>query len=257
MICSNNSFLDVAFNVILKCGFGSWLFSEYLHIINLCSRKYEYETILLSIRSLFCRYSLSINGHILDQLGEGVEEAGGYYSQLVQEYDAIILSPTTVTEKFSFPASQEPGANQPLHILIAKSPISPNQIPIPHTEATSKVIIFADNETAVEPEMVQKGIETVVLDQINLNAVLEYCKRQGLCSILLDLRGNFGYFEDLLKQSLEENLLQKVVVEVLPFWSTNEEEGLPLALKNLRKGIRLKNITSRNSNDSVVLEGYP
>ncbi|RVW30620.1 Riboflavin biosynthesis protein PYRD, chloroplastic [Vitis vinifera] len=203
------------------------------------------------------RYSLSINGHILDQLGEGVEEAGGYYSQLVQEYDAIILSPTTVTEKFSFPASQEPGANQPLHILIAKSPISPNQIPIPHTEATSKVIIFADNETAVEPEMVQKGIETVVLDQINLNAVLEYCKRQGLCSILLDLRGNFGYFEDLLKQSLEENLLQKVVVEVLPFWSTNEEEGLPLALKNLRKGIRLKNITSRNSNDSVVLEGYP
>lgn len=202
------------------------------------------------------RYSLSINGHILDQLGEGVEEAGGYYSQLVQEYDAIILSPTTVTEKFSFPASQELGANQPLQILIAKSPISANQIPIPHTQATSKVIIFADNETAVEPEMVQKGIETVVLDQINLNAVLEYCKRQGLCSILLDLRGNFGYFEDLLKQSLEENLLQKVVVEVLPFWSTNEEEGLPLALKNLRKGIRLKNITSRNSNDSVVLEGY-
>lgn len=192
----------------------------------------------------------------MDQLGEGVEEAGGYYSQLVQEYDAIILSPTTVTEKFSFPASQELGANQPLQILIAKSPISANQIPIPHTQATSKVIIFADNETAVEPEMVQKGIETVVLDQINLNAVLEYCKRQGLCSILLDLRGNFGYFEDLLKQSLEENLLQKVVVEVLPFWSTNEEEGLPLALKNLRKGIRLKNITSRNSNDSVVLEGY-
>ena len=81
---------------------------------------------------------------------------------------------------------------------------------------------------------------------------IEYCKRQGLCSVLLDLRGNLGYVEDLL----EQNLLQKVVVEVLPFWSTSEREELPLALKNLGKGIRLENITSRKSHDSVVLEGY-
>lgn len=209
-----------------------------------------------NILSFPCRYSLSINGHILDQLGEGVEEAGGYYSQLLKEYDAIILSPTTVNEKFSFPASQEPGANQPLQILLTKAPISPRQIPLPQREAASKLIIFAENETAVEPEIAQNGIETVVLDQMNLNAVLEYCTLQGFCSVLLDLRGNLGYFEDLLKHSLEKNLLQKVVVEMLPFWSTNDEEGVPLALKNLRGGIRLKNLTSRISNNSVVLEGY-
>lgn len=228
--------------------------SQYLQVINLCSSEYEYETIL-SILSLFCRYSLSINGHILDQLGEGVEVAGGYYSQLLQEYDAIISS-TAATEKFPVPASEEPGANQPLQILIAKSPLSQDQIHVSSIEATSKVIIFSENETAVEPEMARKGIETVVLDQINLNAVLEYCKCQGLCSVLLDLRGHLGYFEDLVKQSLEENLLQKVVVEVLPFWSTSEREELPLALKNLKEGIRLKNVTCRKSNDSIVLEGY-
>ena len=192
----------------------------------------------------------------MDQLGEGVEEAGGYYSQLLQEYDAIIHSPAAATETVSVPASQEPGAKQPLQILIAASPVSPNQIPVPNIESTSKVIIFADNETAVVSETAQKGIETVVLDRINLSAVLEYCKRQGLCGVLLDLRGNLGYVEDFLEQSLEQNLLQKVVVEVLPFWSTSEREELPLALKNLGKGIRLENITSRKSHDSIVLEGY-
>ncbi|KAJ0112665.1 hypothetical protein Patl1_00432 [Pistacia atlantica] len=64
------------------------------------------------------RYSLSVNGHLLDQLGEGVTESGGYYSQLLQEYDAIILS-ASLTEKFSIPASHEPGANQPLKIITA------------------------------------------------------------------------------------------------------------------------------------------
>ncbi|KAK9274202.1 hypothetical protein L1049_019016 [Liquidambar formosana] len=193
---------------------------------------------------------------VVDQLGEGVTDYGGYYSQLLQEYDAIIVSPTSFTEQSSFPVSKEPGANQPLQILIARTPSPPIQFPVLTTEATSKVIIFTDKQTAVEPETARMGIETVVLDQLNLNTILEYCKHRGLCSVLLDLRGNFGGLEELLNECLEQNLLQKVVIEVLPLWHGSEERRLPMALKNLPERRRLKNLTSRISSESVVLEGY-
>ncbi|KAJ6872815.1 hypothetical protein NC651_031828 [Populus alba x Populus x berolinensis] len=73
------------------------------------------------------RYSLSADAHLLNQLGEGVTDSGGYYSQLLQEYDAVILS-ASLTANSPFPTSQEPGANQPLWILIAGGPSSPIRI---------------------------------------------------------------------------------------------------------------------------------
>ncbi|KAH7864585.1 hypothetical protein Vadar_031224 [Vaccinium darrowii] len=122
------------------------------------------------------RYSLSIDGHFSDQLGEEATKSGGYYSQLLQEYDAVILSSTLLRENFSLPVSEEPGANQPLQLIIARNPSSPIEVPVLTTEASSKVVVFTDNETTVEPETAQKGIETVVLDGMNLITILDYCK---------------------------------------------------------------------------------
>lgn len=205
------------------------------------------------------RYTLSVNGLFSDHLEEEVRESGGYYSQLLQEYDAVILSSSSLTQKYSFPASKEPGANQPLQIVIAKCPSSPIQLPVLTEAETSKVIIFTDRESAVGPETAQQGIETVVLDTISLIAILEYCKGRGMCSVLLDLRGNISDFEEILKEGFEKNLLQKAVVEVLPIWSKSKEQVFPEALKNLdlEGSQRLSKLTSRViSGNSVLLEGY-
>lgn len=204
------------------------------------------------------RYSISVNGHFLDQLGEGVAELGGYYSQLLQEYDAIILCSASVSENASLPASQETGANQPLRIIIASSSSSSSPIQIPGLtmEPSGKVIIFADKETTVELERAKKGIEIVVLDQINLNAITEYCRSQGFCSVLLDLRGNVGDFEEVLQDGIEHNLLQKIVIEVLPLWDQSGGGNFPIALKSLSKRLEVKNLQPKISNQNVVLEGY-
>lgn len=203
-----------------------------------------------------CRYSLSVNGNVLDQLGKGVKEPGGYYSQLLQEYDAVILSPTLLDDKFSIPASQEPGAKQPLWILTARTSHPPFKIPGLSTEETAKMIIFTDKKMDVQQETVLQGIETVVLDQINLKAILEYCKHQGFCSVLLDVRGNFGDIEELLKEGIEQNLLQKIIVEVLPIWHGSNGESLLVAINSIDKRLKIKNLQSRTSNENVVLEAY-
>ncbi|KVH97235.1 APOBEC/CMP deaminase, zinc-binding, partial [Cynara cardunculus var. scolymus] len=159
-----------------------------------------------------------------DDLGEESTEAGGYYSRLLQEHDAVVLSSKSL-QKHPLPESKEPNSNQPLHIVLVKRP------DLPHLtlqeETASKVIIFTDQETDMGSE---QGIETVVLDKMNLTTILEHCQHQGLCSVLLDLRGSFGDFEDILK-GVEENLVQKFVVEVLPVWGESKEEASFEAIK--------------------------
>lgn len=201
------------------------------------------------------RYSLSVNGHLLDELGDRVTASGGYYSQLLQEYDAVVLSSSLFSEKFPMPSSQEPGANQPIRIIVQRNPSSSNQVPLAINEVTGKVIIFTDNSTPAATEMAQHGIETVILDQVNLDVILDYCNRQGLCSVLLDVRGNFYEFEDLIREGIEKKYINKFVTEILPVWNGSKMDPL-MRLKSLEHGVKVVNLQSKVSDQSVVIQGY-
>lgn len=191
---------------------------------------------------------MSLDGHLLDQLGEEAVECGGYYSKLLQEYDAIIISSTTLAENSSIPVSKELGANQPLKIVLSKGSNSLIKIP----DAASKLVIVTEKDTRVEPQAVQEGIQTLSFERISLLEILEHCKNQGLCSVLLDLTGNTVDFEDILEEGFEQNLFQKVVVEVLPF--LGGDHGRYLNHIDL-KG-KVKKLASSISGKSVLLEGY-
>lgn len=52
----------------------------------------------------------------------------------------------------------------------------------------------------------------MLLENINLDSILYYCYGLGLCSVLLDLRGDIKDLEVLLRDGFE----QKIVVKVLP-----------------------------------------
>lgn len=202
------------------------------------------------------RYSLSVNGKIVDHLGEGAAETGGYYSQLLQEYDAVIVSSASITEKSSILTSQEPGANQPLCIIAAGNRSSSIKISDLPAESAAKVIIFSDRERQVEPKLAEKGIETVVQDQISLDAILEYCKRRGFCSVLLDLRGSIDDFKGLLQEGIEQNLLQKIVIEVVPIWVEGDDKNTFVALKTVDKILDIKKLKPKILGKNVLLEGY-
>lgn len=202
------------------------------------------------------RYSICINGMLLDQLGDEAMDCGGYYSKLLQEYDAVIHPPTKTTQEFSFSVSREPNACQPLHIFLTKDRKTPIRILKQPTEADQKAMIFTDKEIALEPEMSQMGIETVVLNQLSLHAILEYCSKQGFCNVLVDLRGSVNDLEEILIEGLEKSLMQKIVVEVLPLWTAGEGTDSSSAMKSITQVKRLKNLSSMTSGNSVLLEGY-
>ena len=48
------------------------------------------------------------------------------------------------------------------------------------------------------------GTKIVVLDQMNLGPILDYCAGQGLCSVLIDLREDSSAFHEILEIGLEE-----------------------------------------------------
>lgn len=197
------------------------------------------------------RYSLSFNGSITNRLGKGADEPGGYFSQLLQEYDGIIIPSDQLTKISTLPTSHEAGANQPFQVVAAKGVSSSLQLPGFITKFASKIIVLADNEVNIQPEM--QGIEVVILENITLSSILDYCGKRGMCSILLDFRGHSKSLSELLEGVLVENLVQKVVMEIYPFWCTSDEySSLPFGWKSLR----LKNLESRTSSESVLVEGY-
>lgn len=184
-------------------------------------------------------------------LGQGTTEAGGYYSKLLQEYDAVLLSSTSMSEMLPLPTSREPGANQPLRIVIARGPdFGVDLLGLTVEDARSKVVIFTDGAEGVGSNAAMSGIETVVLEKLSLDAILDYCKRRGLLSLLIDLSGNLSDFKELLEEGVERNLLQKIIVEVLPVCA---KEGVPLGIS---RKIKLKELKPVMCNGSVILESY-
>lgn len=190
---------------------------------------------------------MSLDGHLLDQLGEEADECGGYYSKLLQEYDAIIVSSSALAERSSIPISKEPGANQPLKIVLSKCWNPLIKIPSLEDDAASKLLIVTEKDSSV-----QEGIQTLSFEKISLLEILEHCKNQGLCSVLLDLTGNTLDFEDTLKEGFEQNLFQKMVVEVLPILGGDRERYL----SNVDLKGKVKKLTSSVYGKSVLLEGY-
>ncbi|KAI3852986.1 hypothetical protein MKW92_038620 [Papaver armeniacum] len=189
------------------------------------------------------RYSQSVNGQILDKVGLAAKEPGGYYSQLLQAYDGVILSSGSLTGDSTFPISQEPQAKQPLQIVVARPANSPVQIPVLTNDAATQVIIFAENDTVVNFEATSQGVETVVMDKVNLNAILDYCASRGLCSVLVDFFGDYKDLEQLVEEGLEQGLVQKVVMEVLPVWEGRKESEIQTTKKLEREVRKLKKIT--------------
>ncbi|KAL5727495.1 hypothetical protein ACHQM5_000684 [Ranunculus cassubicifolius] len=199
---------------------------------------------------LTLRYSLSVNGRLSDGLNEEAKKPGGYYSQLLQEYDGIIYTSKSISGE-SFPTSQEPGAKQPLQIIIS-SPSNPVlQLPNLTPETASQVVIFTEKNTEINSKL---GVETVVLEKLDLSAILDYCMEKGLCSVLLDLRGSCRELDQLVEEGVESGLLMKVVMELLPVWDGSEES---LVAGNLGKSLgRLEKLESNVCGGSVVVSGY-
>ena len=195
------------------------------------------------------RYSLSFNGRILNHLGEGAEESGGYCSQLLQEYDGVIISSDSLSKISELPRSKETGANQPLIIVIARNNAS--LVCLPSLTTGTKILILSERAINVQPK--SEEVENVVIQKLNLSAILDYCATLGLCSILFDFRADDAFLTKLLEDSFEERLLQKVVMEVSPVWNVT---GEPCMLNFGSQSLKLTDLQSRLSNDSVIAEGY-
>ncbi|XP_020597692.1 riboflavin biosynthesis protein PYRD, chloroplastic [Phalaenopsis equestris] len=196
------------------------------------------------------RYSLSLNGRMLSHLGKRAEEPGGYFSKMLQEYDGIVICSEFLTRTSTLPISLEPGANQPFHIIIAWNIFSLD-LPTTIINSASHIIIMADKSISVEPK--SEKVETVLLEQMSLTSVLDYCGRRGLCSIVVDIREDGGSVTELLDGSFEAGLVQKVVMEVCPVWSGSSDASLPCFGVELRK---LKDLHSNVTNESTIVEGY-
>ena len=209
---------------------------------------------MLLISTAPCRYSLAINGGgIIEHATPQAKELEGYYSQLLQECDGVIVSSSSFDQKSTLPTSAEQGANQPIVIVLVPKDAPPLSFPA-SVDLRRRIVIFLEDGATIDPEtnlkLNQIAIEQVFLRKLVLSPILEYCLSQGMCSVLLDLAGELSWSREILHNSLEEGLVQKVVVELCSsrLGQQNVVELLaPFQLRHLRSWV---------SKGSVVVEGY-
>uniref|UniRef100_A0ACD5WJ66 Uncharacterized protein n=1 Tax=Avena sativa TaxID=4498 RepID=A0ACD5WJ66_AVESA len=160
------------------------------------------------------RATLSMNGVVVNGIGNGADQQGGYYSQLAKEYDGVVVS-SEMAKTTTLPISREAGAKQPLCIIIAQGEGSKLHIRSLDEESASNAIVLSDSPVTVEPA----GVIVSVLGQMNLKCILQLLADRGLCSVLVDFRdGGGGGLSSLLNRFQEDKLVQKVVVERSPVW---------------------------------------
>ncbi|KAF2580341.1 hypothetical protein F2Q68_00006320 [Brassica cretica] len=119
---------------------------------------------------LALRYSMSVNGCFLDKIGEGASDTGGYYSKLLQEYDAVILS-SSLSDKLSSIYSQEETnvSIQPIQIIVASS------------NAQQSPILASSN-------MVEdSGLKVKLLQKIVVEVLPEWCVKDDERQVALSM----------------------------------------------------------------------
>lgn len=201
-------------------------------------------------------YETAMDGGVAGSWEEdaSASEAGSHYSKLLAECDAVVVTDVALQEERRC-LSSEPGAAQPLRIVVARSP----EINLDHSifdtrEAPTLVCISrqalgSDGSSAsIGPSMDAKGVEVVVLDKLSLESVMQLCYERGACSVLLDGRGREA--SHLGAWALESNAVNKVSTLVRPFARVPRQGG------SLADLMPLDNVRTRTSpGGCVIIDG--
>eukprot|EP01018_Ginkgo_biloba_P040247 Gb_00090 [translate_table: standard] len=203
---------------------------------------------------------------MLDYLGEGATEEGGYYSELLQQYDGVIVSDLALCDNPTL-LSCEVGAKQPLRIVVTQTLDLPLDSHIFNTN-TAPTLVLVDERAVVNDVqntgkssgqsidllLRQKGVDIVTLRQLDIDSILDVCCQRNLCSILLDSRGSasLGLEKFVGKQALEEEAVQKLVIAVCPIISGQKRLGINFDMPS----VKLSKLMTRMSKDVAVVEGY-
>lgn len=110
---------------------------------------------------------------------------------------------------------------------------------------------------SLEDRLRARGVDVVMMKDLTLEHVLHVCYQRGATSVLLDSRGPlFSGLENFLgQQAMEEEAVQKVVVQVAPVFlgENRTEPGFRMDNNEL---IKLERVSSYMVGQDVVIEGY-
>ncbi|XP_024379572.1 riboflavin biosynthesis protein PYRD, chloroplastic isoform X3 [Physcomitrium patens] len=212
------------------------------------------------------RYSMSMDGGFLGNMGLSNAQ-GGLYSKLLQENDAVVITDAAVLDDPDL-LSSEPGAKQPLRVILARSLDLPVESKVFDT-SYAKTLVLADQKSciddiqrksadgkSIEARLRAGGVDVVMMNDLTLENVLSVCYQLGATSVLLDSRGpvSSGLENFLGQQALDEEAAQKVVVQVAPiFLGENRTEPCFRMDSDL---VKLERVSSHMVGQDVVIEGY-
>eukprot|EP00270_Netrium_digitus_P007147 TRINITY_DN2077_c0_g1_i2.p1 TRINITY_DN2077_c0_g1~~TRINITY_DN2077_c0_g1_i2.p1 ORF type:complete len:481 (-),score=106.29 TRINITY_DN2077_c0_g1_i2:154-1596(-) len=219
------------------------------------------------------RFTMSMDGKVLGGTGSSSCCQGGYYSCLLSEVDAVVVTDVAVLDDDVDLLSGEEGAKQPLRVVAARTLDLPRNARVFNT-SMAKTMVVTDEAALVEDVqrasgsggdaaetwLREKGVEVVVVEELSPSTILDLCQQRDIVSLLWDCQGpeGSGLESYLGRWALSEGVVEKVCIAVVPvIVGESGKSGGPGFLLDKSNGrIQLENIMTTMSGDDVIITGY-
>eukprot|EP00271_Cylindrocystis_brebissonii_P017113 TRINITY_DN430_c1_g4_i1.p1 TRINITY_DN430_c1_g4~~TRINITY_DN430_c1_g4_i1.p1 ORF type:complete len:477 (+),score=52.07 TRINITY_DN430_c1_g4_i1:271-1701(+) len=219
------------------------------------------------------RYTSSMDGRYLGNLGADEDRPGSYYSRLLAEYDAIIVTEDALSSNPSL-LSSEPDAKQPLRVVLSRTlglPLSASVFDTTHARTLLVVdesalvndvaLASRTGQPSMETLLRQRGVEVVPVFDVDVAKVIDMCYQRNASSVLLDAQSPPSVNENsglstLATSAMEEGLVDKVVMVIAPIVVGNGQGFEPLSIGSDNGRRQLTRLRTYMSGANAVVEGY-
>lgn len=215
---------------------------------------------------LFLRYSISLDGKFLGSSSCVEPVSGNAYSKLLQEYDAVIVTADAL-ESVSPLLSLEPNVKQPLRVILTESLDLDRSHPLFDTSEGPTLVVATEDALAKDVErkikqgeeptqtwLLEKGVDIVFTDEIDLDNVLGLCYQRDASTVLWSVQGPNDSSLPLTKKLLEEGTVDKLIVNVVPIF-VGDDSSQP-EFGSFDVTAKLEKVRTVSSDENVVIEGY-
>jgi diaminohydroxyphosphoribosylaminopyrimidine deaminase/5-amino-6-(5-phosphoribosylamino)uracil reductase len=178
------------------------------------------------------------------------EESRKKVHELRSKVDAILIGENTVLKDNPKLTSRIENGRNPLRVIIAAKKLSP------------ELNVFADKNFLVATTdsklFFNKKFEGKVIELkgennlVDLKKLIEVLGEKNISSLLVE--GGSGIFTSFIKEKLADKLLLFISPKILG------NDSIPvfgsLEIKEVKKGIQLKNLSFQKSGSDILVEGY-
>lgn len=204
------------------------------------------------------KYAMTLDGKIATKTGHSQwitgTSARNFVHHLRAGCDGVIVGGNTVRKDNPRLTTHGVADHNPLRIVMTRSLDLPLDSHLWQVDQANTVIFtIPQGNSTIKPQLIDKGVEIVEIENLSSRLVMENLYNRGFCSVLWECGGN------LASQAIASGEIQKIYAFIAPKIIGGQSGFNPigdLGIIKMNEALSLKNMQMKEINGDILIEGY-